>query len=282
MSDPRALAAAAGATLFQRAERHLKVLLAEHDVTDFNELTREQANEIYIRSITGAAAEFPGADLGMVAHGARSLTNPAFISVLERVSIAMNFRSDPLAPAAGVDAAVLLAGFGLPVVPFDLENARILEAPSKDIDTVTARFGKWKRAYVGYNSCAAPFYLLYTDCLRTLINRVATHPKLAEVKKLFERPGSALPQDPGQSFVSGMAIFARLPGDMISTAALLDWDPSAGSIVFNAGWEVDGQSHGAPNDGYFPVPVQLLRAVVNNPAVAYGLARPVKEAPTLH
>ena len=28
-----------------------------------------------------------------------------------------------------------------------------------------------------------------------------------------------------------------------------------------AGWQVDGEPQGAPNDGYFPVPAQLLRAV---------------------
>jgi hypothetical protein len=80
MSDGHALASAAGAGLFQRAERRLEALLAEYGVTSFNELRREKASEIYTRAVTEAAAEFPGADLGMVAHGARSLTNPAFIS----------------------------------------------------------------------------------------------------------------------------------------------------------------------------------------------------------
>ena len=40
--------------------------------------------------------------------------------------------------------------------------------------------------------------------------------------------------------------------------------------------------HGAPNDGFLPIPLQLLRGVVNNPAVAYAIARPVKAPPAIH
>ena len=145
-----------------------------------------------------------------------------------------------------------------------------------------AQFGRWKMAHVGYNVCAAPFYVLLTDCVQTLVQKVVVHPKLVEIKTLFERPGSALPPDPGQSFVSGMAIFARLPGDTISTIGLGDPRPSWGTIVLYAGWEVDGQPHGAPNNGYMPVPVQLLRGVMINPAVAHALARPVAAPPSIH
>jgi len=58
----------------------------------------------------------------------------------------------------GVYAAVVLAGFGLPVAPFDLLATRILAKPSNDIDTVLELFSSDKGALVGYNSCAAPFY----------------------------------------------------------------------------------------------------------------------------
>jgi hypothetical protein len=99
--------------------------------------------------------------------------------------------------------------------------------------------------------------------------RVPVHPELSEVKKLFARTGGSLPPDPGQSFRSGMAIFGREAGDTISTVGLLDPDPMAGSITLYAGWQVDGEPCGAPNEGYVPVPGQLLRAVVNDPTVAY-------------
>ena len=283
MSSEHSLAAAAGAALFEKAELRLKALLAEHGVSDPTELTPSEAGELLMRALSETAAtHFPSANLELLAHGARSFAHPAFPQAFERVSIAMTFPSDPLAPAAGVYAAIVLAGFGLPVAPFDLEKACVLEEPTNDIDTVVAQFARWKTAYVGYNVCAAPFYVLLTDCVHTLVKEVPVHPTLKQVKQLFERPGSALPPDPGQSFVPGMAIFARLPGETISMAGLLDWSPSVGSIVLHAGWQIDGKAYGAPNDGYMPVPVQLLRAVVSNPAVAYALACPVGAPATKH
>jgi hypothetical protein len=172
----------------------------------------------------------------------------------------------------GIYAAVVLAGFGLPVAPFDLARTRILGKPSNDIDTVLSLFSPDKTAFVGYSTCDAPFYLLLTDCVRTLRELVPVHPRLSEVRKLFARTGGSLPPDPGQRFISGMVIGGRQPGDTISTIGLLDPDPTAGSLMLYAGWEVDGVPRGAPNDGYVPVPAQLLRAVVFNPEVAYSLS----------
>ena len=68
--------------------------------------------------------------------------------------------------------------------------------------------------------------------------------------------------------MNGMAVIGRQPGDKISTISLLDPDPTGGSVMLYAGWQVNGEPHGAPNDGYVPVPMQLLRAVVNDPEVA--------------
>jgi hypothetical protein len=170
----------------------------------------------------------------------------------------------------GVRAAVVLAGFGLPVAPFDLKAMRILAKPSNDIDTVQALFSADKGAYVGYRTCDAPFYLLLTDCVRTLLQLVPTHPTLSEVRELLARANGSLPPDPGMPFRSGMAIFGRQPGDTISTVALLDPHPARGSIMLYAGWQVDGEPFGAPNEGYVPVPGQLLRAVVTDPTVAHA------------
>jgi hypothetical protein len=149
----------------------------------------------------------------------------------------------------GTYAAVVLAGYGLPVAPFDLEASRILAKPSNDIDTVLALFCRDKGAFVGYSVCDAPFYLLLTDCVQTLRQRVPVRPELSEVRKLFARVASP-------------------------TVGLLDPDPMAGSIMLYAGWQIDGQPDGAPNDGYLPVPRQLLRAVVNDPTVAYSFWHP--------
>jgi hypothetical protein len=283
MSSEHAFAAAAGAALMQKAEGRLKALLAEFGVSDPSELSPSEAREILSRAVIEASgANFPSANLKLLAHYARSFAHPAFIPALERVASGAAFPSDAFAMASGVDAAIVLAGFGLPVAPFDRKTPRILAEPSNDIDTVIARFARWQTAYVGYNVCAAPVYVLLTDCVRTLVQKVPVHPELAEVKKLFERRGAALPPAPEQSFIPGMAIFARQLGDTISTTGLVDSSPFAGSVVLIAGWEAGGQVHGAPNDGYHPVPVQLLHAAVNDPGVAYALCRPVGPPPSIH
>ena len=272
----------AGAAIVQKAQNRLQSLLAEHGVSGLSELPRDEAAAIQLKAVSDVAPHFSAAELEQLGHSVRSMWRPAFIPALERVSIAMTFPSDWFTMARGVDAAVVLAGFGLPVAPFDLAKARILAEPSNDIDTVTAQFARWKGGYVGYNVCAAPFYVLLTDCLRTLVQKVPVHPELGQVKHLFERAGIPLPQDPGETFTPGIAIFARQPGDRISTTGLGDRRPGVGTIVLYAGWEIDGKAHGAPNDGYLPVPVQLLRGVVNDSVVAHALARPVGAPAIVH
>ena len=79
-----------------------------------------------------------------------------------------------------------------------------------------------------------------------------------------------------------MAIFARQAGDAISTIGLMDPDPKSGSITFYAGWQVNGKSYGAPNEGYVPVPGQLLRAVVNDPWIAYWFWRNAGASNVIH
>lgn len=58
----------------------------------------------------------------------------------------------------------------------------------------------------------------------------------------------------------------------LAVIGLFDPNPMGGSIMLYAGWQVDGEPDGAPNDGYTPVPVQLLRAVVHDPELAYSLS----------
>jgi hypothetical protein len=147
---------------------------------------------------------------------------------------------------------------------------------------VLSLFSRWETALVGYNACAAPFYVLLTDCVRTLRQRVPSHPGLTEVSNLFERPGASLPADPGQSFVPGMALFGREPGDTISTVALIDPTRVTGSIVLYAGWEVDGRPYGALNPGCVPFPTQLLRAIVADPFIAHTLCRRVATPTSMH
>jgi hypothetical protein len=183
--------------------------------------------------------------------------------------------------------AVVLAAFGLPVAPFDLTfgKERILAKPSNDIDTVLQLFsGDNEGACAGYRTCAAPFYLLVTDCLRTLGELLPVHPELSELRSLYTRAERPWPSDPGRQFVPGIEIFSRQPGDTISSRWLPAQDRLGGSIALIAGWELDGQPFGSPdsNTGYFWVPLMLLQAVLCDPRFASAICGPVCAPPTVH
>jgi len=261
----------ANTILFAKVERRLEALLAEHGAFDPNELPHALQFQLLQHAIIEAAAtDFPAANLEMLQHGLHSFTHPAFKTAMERMRVSCKTAGDAFEMSTGIYAAIVLAGYGLPVAPFDLQAMRILAEPSKDIDAVRDLFSRDKDAYVGYSTCNAPFYVLLTDCVQSLRRLVPTHPWLSEVKELLTRTGQSLPPDPGQSFIHGSAVIARQPGDAISTVMLFDPRPTGGSVVLYAGGQVDGKPRGAPCEGYVPVPGQLLRAVVNEPSVAYS------------
>ena len=136
----------------EKVERRLEALLAEHGVSDPSELPRAVQLEILRRAMLDTAVtHFPMADLETLDHHARSLPHPAFILACERVRLATKQGSDAFAAARGVHAAVALAGFGLPVAPFDLATSRISAKPSNDIDTVLELFSADQGAFIGYN-----------------------------------------------------------------------------------------------------------------------------------
>jgi hypothetical protein len=115
-----------------KIERRMEALLAEYGASDPGELSRALQGEILQRAILEAAVDFPNAN--------RSFMHPAFIRAWERMWLATQGTSDAFAMTTGVYAAVVLAGFGLPVAPFDLVIRRILAKPSNDIDTVRELF----------------------------------------------------------------------------------------------------------------------------------------------
>jgi hypothetical protein len=282
MFNSDTLADAASAILFARAERRLEALLAGQGTSDPNELGPAASAGLLRRAIIEAAAvDFPTANLPQMDHGLRSFAHPAFVPAWERVRSSTAIAGDALQMASGVDPAILLAGFGLRVAPFDF-NQGVVEHPSNEIDAVQAMFSRWPNAFVGYSSCDAPFYVLVTDCVRTLREQAAAHPALFDVRRLFARSGGSLPADPGGTFAPGMALFARQPGDMISTVLVMDPKPEVGSLMLHAGWRSGDQAYGAPYDGYLPFPVALLRAVAFDPAVAYSLCRPVQPPTRMH
>jgi hypothetical protein len=257
-----------------KIERRLEAILTEYGASDPGKLPRALQAELLRRAILETAVDFPTAN--------RSFMNLVFVRAWERMWLATQLASDAFAMATGIYAAIVLAGFGLPVAPFDLLTQRTLATPSNNIDTVRELFASDQGAVVGYNSCSAPFYLLVTDCMRSLRRLVSVDPRLLEVKFLFERAEALLPADPRQSFVHGVGVIGRQPGDKISNVGLFDPNPNGGSLMLYAGWQVDGEPYGAPNDGYMPVPMQLLRKVVHDPAFACALSWPVYPLPTIH
>ncbi len=275
MFNRHALAGPAGFHLLMGVERRVEALLAEHGAADPSELPHALHGELLRRAIVeAAAANAPTADPNMLDHATRSLTHPLFAPAWGRVKSLMAASGDAFAMASGVDAAVTLAGFGLSVAPFDF-NLGILEKPSDDIDTVLAMFSRWPSGLVGYSSCDAPFYVLLTNCIRSLLKQVSSHPGLFDVRRLIARKGS-LPADPGRDFTPGMALFARQPGDAISTALLLDPSPSAGSLMLHAGWRVGDQAYGAPFDGYLPFPMPLLCTIADDPGTISWLCPAIR------
>ena len=275
MSNRQDLAETAATILFEKAQPRLNALLAEHGALHPEQLPESVSTEILRRALVEtAAADFPCTDLAALSHDILSFMHSAFHAASERISLSDKI-SDVFEPARGVDSAVVLAGYGLPAAPYDLEATRILEKPTNDIDAALALFSRDKTAFVGYDVCGAPFYLFMTNCGRTLRQRVPHDPEFSELKMLFERDdGAALPADPGRNCQPAVGLFPRRPGDTISSIAM-DASPTA-LIVLCAGWEVDGQPYGASSDGYLPVPLWLVHAVINQPEIAGAFRRPAR------
>src|SRR5262249_5694908 len=73
--------------------------------------------------------------------------------------------------------------------------------------------------------------------------------------------------DPGRKPQGCGRLFKRVPGDTIASVGLSDIDGKlkGGPIMLYAGWQLNGQPYGAPNDGYLPVPGALLCRLIANP-----------------
>ena len=121
--------------------------------------------------VEAAAVDFPCTDLAALSHDILSFMHPAFHAASKRIGLSGKV-TDVFEPARGVDSAVVLAGYGLPVAPYDLEPMCILAKPTNDIDAALALFSRDKTAFVGYDVCSAPLYLFMTNCCRTLRQRV--------------------------------------------------------------------------------------------------------------
>lgn len=272
--DP--VARAALERLGNKAEPKLKAILAQHGVSSPHELPREVASKIFQDILIQTAVEsFPDAQIEALKHGMASFQHDRFGPAFSKLKNELGRPSDAFAFASGPDAAIVLAAFGLPVAPFDRKKPQILAPPSIRIDEVAANFSRFKTAFVGYSPCDIPFYMLLTDCVRTMRSMIESRSELQDVKRLLERSQTKLPQGPLPDFQHGIILIAREPGDAVRTVFLNNPNPSKGSVGLYAGWTADGVREGAPNDGFVPIPLQFLRAALEDPQIAMWLWRPV-------
>ncbi|MBS4004943.1 MAG: hypothetical protein KGZ91_16340 [Afipia sp.] len=259
----------------QKAEPLLAEALSQYGVTSPDQLLPGVAGKVFQDVMLRVAAEnFPNAQLDALKHGLAAFQHPLFETALLRLKAQSLSTSDAFAMATGRDAAIVLAGLGLRVAPFDRKTPRILAEPDNDIDKVGETFAKWKSAYVGYSPCDTPFYMLLTDCVRTMRTQIADRPELRELKDLVTRTGLALPSGPFPAFKHGIILIPRESGDSVSTIFLNNPNPNDGSVGLYAGWSINGSREGAPNNGFLPVPLQFLDAAIKEPEIALWIWRP--------
>lgn len=260
----------------QMAVPKLKAALKQHNVSSPNHLSREVAGKIFRDIVVQIAVErFPAAQLDAITHGLTSFVDQRFARSFAKLRAASDTPMDAFAMASGEDAAVVLASFGLPVAPFDRKRPRIIAAPSNNIDEVAEQFSSSKTAYVGYSPCDAPFYILITDCVQTMRRQIEVRVELEQLKTLLARTGAEWRTERFPPFTHGVALIAREPSDAVRTVFLHNPNPYEGSVGLYAGWNSNGVRQGAPNDGFIPVPVQFLEAVLRDPKTALWIWKPI-------
>lgn len=136
---------------------------------------------------------------------------------------------------------------------------------SADIDEVARAFANRKTAYVGYSPNLVPFYLLVTDCYRTLAEDGVRNPALAPVRdRIIEaiRYGEAIPV---RRFQWRVLALPRIEGEKVSQVFVEDPRPDRGSILLHAGWMENDECRGGAPTGYVPVLKQFLQVAVSDP-----------------
>ncbi|MBF0268660.1 MAG: hypothetical protein HQL44_08710 [Alphaproteobacteria bacterium] len=268
--------------MMKRIEPRLQELLAQNGVESPNQLSKDRARDIFLQATIEVASKFHGANIECLRHGLMSFHHDEFLPSFKRARVMVEKETSAFGLSAGIDAAIVLSGFGLPVVPLDKRTTMPLGNASNDIDEVRKIFLKYKTAYVGYSTCKAPFYFLATDCIKTLQERIKTHPALKQVHELFQRSGARFPAFNGENFRHGGMLFAREQADKISSVLLEDHSPHNGSIALYAGWEENGRPEGSSKSGYIPVPSRFLLSAITDPEFATWVWRPVGARACIH
>ncbi|MFS2109234.1 hypothetical protein ACCC88_06090 [Sphingomonas sp. Sphisp140] len=252
-------------------ERKLKEL----GVSSPEDLPREVGIKILVDASTEAALiNFPHANVEKLQHGLRSFSSPRFGASFREAKRVVDKSTDAFEMCVGPDAAIVLAAFGVKVAPFDRRTLRIVGQPSNDIDAVAGMFDKMKTAFVGFSPCDEQFYCLVTDSLSDLKRKLESENRLEPIRKILSRAEATLPPGNGSDFQHFGAVFARFEDDRFETFFLEDPRPDRGSVLFPAGWSEDDRRFGAPNDGFMPVPLALLRGAIADPQLAFWLTEP--------
>ena len=283
--------------LIDMAEPRFAEALAEQGGSAPSRIPNAQAAEIFRKVVLATAAQHsPGTDLNAVdqmigeyvrrhptfflpiadtlERMIRVTAHPLFGPAVQRARAQAQATRNIFAPAVGPDCAIMMAGYGLPVAPLDKRSPRLLAPVSNDIDVVAQNFERFNTAYVGYSTCAAPFYLLLTNCVRSLRQRMLSDDRLRDLRLLIERSNPSWPSYEGDRQHAGV-LFERQPSDRFETIALTEGNPSPCGIVLYAGWLEEGKPIGATCDGCVPVPLSLVRAVFADPVVV-NLPTPVR------
>lgn len=260
--------------LFEKAEPLISAGLAKRGVSSPSDLPREEAWEILISAVRQTALlHFPDMDIAKLERGFRIFSDPAF-SDAHAVLRDTPIPTDAFQPALGEQAAILMAGVGLPVAAVDLEDLFGPIVYSNDLKLVSERFKASPHAIVGYCTARAEFYSLSTDCVRTLRYRAKYTKEGRPIGALLRRHGVKLPTT-DERFVHFSIALGRRAGDQIPTINIFDDREDRGSIMLLAGWvDASDRVRGAPRDGLAPVPLSIVRLAVQNPKFAYWLTEP--------
>ena len=265
--------------VFQRlaaaAEPILKRKLSDFGIVDFKTLGRDERARLFRESMLEAAAlTNPMADFDMLRRSITAMTNDRFSRALAACRSDLSAKFGAFDPVQGREAGILLAGFGLPVMPLDRKTMSPLGAAASTIEGADEIFSRAKTAFVGYTPAQAPFHLMVTDCINTLQSMIIAHPAFAGIRSIMERDGRGLPKKSAPPFKHACLLVAKTAEDQVESYLHMDPSPNRGSAILVSGWMEDGIPSGTFANGVFFVPKQLLAEILDNPQLIGWLNQP--------
>lgn len=250
-----------------RAEPILQAKIRESGVGDFRDLGRDIASAMLKDSLIEAAAtHFIGLEIDRFRRAVDAVFDPQWMDAFSRLRKSLDESRPAFELASGPDAAIVLSGIGVPVVPLDKKTMKPIGEPTDDWRKAAATFNRLKTAFVGYDVSKAPFYALLTDCLNSMNALVQTDGRMAQAKEAVVRTGYTFKSAP-QPFQHSALLVPRDEEDRFETIILDEPRSDRGSVMFLSGWrDADGEARGITNGGYFAMPLQVAHAILHNPA----------------